>query len=190
MQVTPLDLIPDVLLITPDRFADTRGFFSETWHRKRFAEFGIEVDFVQDNHSLSLQKGTVRGLHFQAEPYAQAKLIRVACGSVLDVAVDLRHGSTTYGRHVSCVLSAEAGNQLFIPVGFAHGFVTLESRCEVSYKVSSFYSAAHDRGLMWSDPDLRIAWGFEESEVEISDKDRLHPRLRDLPVHFVYKGHT
>ncbi|WP_230530743.1 dTDP-4-dehydrorhamnose 3,5-epimerase [Microvirga roseola] len=176
--------IPEVKIVTPKRFGDHRGFFSETYHRQRFAEAGIDTDFVQDNQSLSAAVGTVRGLHFQSEPFAQDKLIRVVRGSILDVAVDIRRSSPTYGRHVAVELSAENGRQLLVPVGFAHGFCTLEPDTEIQYKVSAYYSAAHDHGLAWDDPTVGIAWPVDPARAVLSDKDRRQPTLAELPVYF------
>ena len=172
--------IPDVKIIIPRKFADPRGFFSETYNRKAYADAGIALDFVQDNQSLSTLRGTVRGLHFQSPPFAQDKLIRVLRGSIYDVAVDLRRSSPSYGRHVGVELSAQNWRQLLVPAGFAHGFVTLEADVEVAYKVTGAYSAAHDLGLAWDDPDLGIRWPLDGVEPALSDKDRRHPRLRDL----------
>jgi dTDP-4-dehydrorhamnose 3,5-epimerase len=157
MQVIPLE-IPDVKLVSPARFQDARGFLSEVYNKQAFASAGIDTEFVQDNHSASEEPNTVRGLHFQSPPFAQAKLVRVVRGAAFDVAVDLRRGSPTYGRHVSAVLSAEAWNQMFIPHGFAHGFCTLEPDTEVVYKLSAYHAREHDMGLYWNDPDLGIAW--------------------------------
>ncbi|MDR3439721.1 dTDP-4-dehydrorhamnose 3,5-epimerase [Telmatospirillum sp.] len=176
--------IPDVRIVTPRRFEDHRGFFSETFNARAFAEAGLPSDFVQDNHSLSRPKGTVRGLHFQIPPFAQAKLVRVVRGSILDVAVDLRRASATFGKSVAVVLTALEGNQLFIPVGFAHGFCTLESDTEVLYKVTAPYSAADDRGLLWNDPDLAIDWPVPADLAVLSEKDKNHPGLRNLPAYF------
>lgn len=176
--------IPDVKIVTPQRFGDHRGFFSETYNRQRFAEAGICEEFVQDNHSLSAAVGTVRGLHFQSRPYAQTKLIRVARGRILDVAVDLRRSSPTYGKHVAVELSAENGRQLLVPVGFAHGFCTLEPDTEILYKVSAYYSAAHDHGLAFDDPELAIEWPVPPGQAILSDKDRKQPRLAELPSFF------
>ncbi len=148
--------IPDVKVLTPKKNGDHRGFFSEVYNRKTLAEAGIDITFVQDNHAFSAEKGVVRGLHFQIPPFAQDKLVRVVRGSVFDVAVDLRRGSPTYGQHVSVVLSAEAWNQILVPIGFAHGLMTLEPDTEVLYKVSNYYSAEHDKGLLWNDPALGI----------------------------------
>src|SRR5215208_629678 len=148
--------ITEVRLIVPDRFHDERGYFSETYSRRDFAAAGVTDEFVQDNHSLSTKTGTVRGLHYQLAPVAQAKLVRVLRGAIFDVAVDLRRGSPTFGLHVAQTLSAGAWNQLFVPVGFAHGFCTLEPDTEVVYKVTAQYSRAHDRGIRWNDPALAI----------------------------------
>jgi dTDP-4-dehydrorhamnose 3,5-epimerase len=186
MQVLSTDLA-EVKEIRPVRHHDPRGFFSEIFRESLFREHGIGVPFVQENHSLSLDRGVVRGLHFQIPPAGQAKLVRVAVGSVVDVAVDIRRGSPTYGRHVAVVLSAEQGNQLFVPEGFAHGFCTLEPNTEVIYKVSSYYSPAHDKGLAWDDPTLAIAWPVAAGEALLSDKDRRHPPLAELPAHFQYR---
>jgi len=184
MQVTSLE-IPDVRLIAAVKHGDHRGFFSETYSRRAFADAGIAAVFVQDNHSLSAAPGTLRGLHFQTLPHAQAKLLRVVRGAVFDVAVDLRWGSPTYGRHVSAVISAAAWNQIYVPVGFAHGFCTLEPDTEVLYKVTDFYAPAAEGGLRWDDPDLAIAWPAGAGAV-ISERDRAWPRLRDLSRVFHY----
>ena len=184
MNAHDLQLV-DVKVLTPKKHGDHRGFFSEVYNRKALAEAGIEIEFVQDNHSLSAEKGTVRGLHFQAPPFAQDKLVRVVRGSVFDVAVDLRKGSATYGEHVSVVLSAEAWNQLLVPIGFAHGFMTLEADTEVVYKVSDYYAPEHDHGLLWNDPALGIRWPLAEEEAVLSDKDRVQPRLSELVTPFV-----
>jgi dTDP-4-dehydrorhamnose 3,5-epimerase len=176
--------IPDVKVITPDRFGDHRGFFSETYNKQRFAEAGITIDFVQDNHSMSAAVGTVRGLHFQSAPFAQDKLIRVVRGRILDVAVDIRRVSPTFGKHVAVELSAENGRQLLVPTGFAHGFCTLEPNTEIQYKVSNYYSAANDHGLLWSDPVLAIAWPVAVEQATLSEKDRRQPILAELPDDF------
>ncbi len=174
-----------VKVVHAKKHGDHRGFFSEVYNRRALAEAGVEIEFVQDNHSLSAEKGTVRGLHFQAPPFAQDKLVRVVRGSVFDVAVDLRKGSATYGEHVSVVLSAEAWNQLLVPIGFAHGFMTLEADTEVVYKVSDYYAPDHDYGLLWNDPALGIRWPIAEEEAILSDKDRVQPRLSELATPFV-----
>ncbi|OYW61959.1 MAG: dTDP-4-dehydrorhamnose 3,5-epimerase [Bosea sp. 12-68-7] len=173
--------LPDVKIIQPKRFGDHRGFFSETYSRSAFAEAGITLAFVQDNHSLSAAVGTLRGLHFQAPPFAQDKLVRVPRGRILDVAVDIRASSPDFGRFVAVELSAENWRQLLVPAGFAHGFITLEPGTEVIYKVSAPYSPEHDRGLAFDDPALGIDWGLPAERLTLSDKDRRHPRLADLP---------
>jgi dTDP-4-dehydrorhamnose 3,5-epimerase len=177
VQDTPL---AGVKIVTPRKHGDHRGFFSEVYNETTWRAAGLDIRFVQDNHSLSAAAGTIRGLHFQIVPRAQAKLVRVARGRVLDVAVDLRRSSPTYGRHFAIELSADNWAQLFVPVGFAHGFCTLTEDAEVLYKVSELYSPAHDRGLAWDDPDLAIAWPFTAEQATLSDKDRRWPRLRDL----------
>jgi dTDP-4-dehydrorhamnose 3,5-epimerase len=175
---------PDVKLIRAPRMADARGYFAETYVRRDFAVAGIAQDFVQDNQSLSRAAGTVRGLHFQIPPAAQAKLIRVLRGRIFDVAVDLRRSSARYATHVAVELDAETGDQLFVPVGFAHGFCTLAPDTEVLYKVDAVYSAAHDRGINWSDPALGIRWPAAARVAVLSDKDRALPLLRDVPDYF------
>jgi len=176
--------IPEVKILTPKKFGDARGFFSEVYSRKAWGEAGLDGDFVQDNHSYSAEVGVIRGLHFQIAPFAQAKLVRVARGRILDVAVDLRAGSPSYGRHVATELSAANWRQLFVPVGFAHGFCTLEPDTEVLYKVTQVYSPAHDRGLAFDDPALGIEWGIDPARAVLSDKDRRHPRLAELGPQF------
>lgn len=183
MQVERLN-IPDVRLLVPRKHGDARGFFSETYNRKSLAALGIDIDFVQDNHSLSAEKGTVRGLHFQTPPFAQDKLVRVTRGSVFDVAVDLRRDSPSYGLHASAVLSAQSWNQILVPVGFAHGFMTLEPDTEVIYKVSNYYAPDHDKGLLWNDPALGIAWPLAGDEAILSEKDRIQPRLQEIATPF------
>lgn len=182
---TPLAL-PEVVLISAPRFGDVRGWFSETYNARVFAEHGIESAFVQDNMSYSAAVGTVRGLHYQSPPFAQAKLVRVLRGRILDVAVDIRHGSPAYGRHVAVELSAEDGRQLYVPVGFAHGFVTREPDTVVAYKVSSFYAPDHDHGIFWADPELGIAWGLEPAEATVSDKDARQPAFSQLNSQFTF----
>ncbi len=185
MNFQPL-AISDIIQMTPKLIGDDRGVFCETYSRKTWLDHGIEATFVQDNHSVSLSKGTVRGLHFQAPPHAQGKLVRVVKGSIFDVAVDLRHGSPTYGRYVSALLSAENWSQLWIPVGFAHGFCTLEDKTEVVYKVTDYYAPEVDCGVRWDDPALAIAWPVGDGDATISAKDRRHPRLHELPAYFSY----
>ncbi len=176
--------IPDVLLITPPRFGDARGFFSEVFHASRFAEAGVSGPFVQDNHSLSATVGTVRGLHLQIDPAAQGKLVRVTRGAIWDVAVDVRHGSPTFGQHVGAVLSVENWQQLWIPAGFLHGFCTLEPDTEVLYKVTAEWDREAERGVAWNDPDLALPWPVDPAHVVLSDKDLVLPRLTDCPVWF------
>ncbi|MBL8536988.1 MAG: dTDP-4-dehydrorhamnose 3,5-epimerase [Hyphomonadaceae bacterium] len=176
--------LPDVWLFKPRRFEDERGWFTETFNAKRLEEALGGVSFVQDNQSLSRARGTLRGLHFQAPPKAQDKLIRVVRGAVLDVAVDLRRRASTFGRWVSAVLTAEGGEQLFVPKGFAHGFLTLEPETEVVYKVSDYYSQAHERGLAWNDPALAIEWGMADDDIVMAPRDKAFPRLADIDMVF------
>ena len=176
--------IPDVLLITPPRFGDSRGFFSETFHVRRLAEVGVRDAFVQDNHSLSAARGTVRGLHLQIGSSAQGKLVRVTRGAIWDVAVDVRRGSPTFGRHVAEVLSAENWRQMWIPVGFLHGFCTLEPDTEVLYKVTAEYDREAERGVHWRDPDLALPWPVGPAEALLSEKDLGLPYLADCPAWF------
>ena len=180
--------IEDVVLCIPHRFQDARGFFVETWNDRVFREKVADVSFVQDNHSLSVPPGTVRGLHFQRPPTAQGKLVRVTRGSVVDVAVDLRRGSPNYGRHVKAVLTADKGEQLWIPAGFAHGFCTLEPNTEFLYKVTDFYSPADDGGLIWSDPDLAVDWQLDGRKALVSPKDEKLPRFADFASPFEYRS--
>jgi dTDP-4-dehydrorhamnose 3,5-epimerase len=179
--------IPEVKIIRAKKHGDARGFFSETFSQRDLQDAGIDIAFVQDNHSFSAEKGTVRGLHFQTPPFAQDKLVRVVRGAIFDVAVDLRFGSPTYGQHVSAVISAEEWNQILVPVGFAHGLVTLEPNTEVLYKVSNYYSPEHDKGILWNDPALECEWPVDEAEALLSDKDKRQPRLADLPGNFHYE---
>jgi len=176
--------IADVKLIVPRIRRDHRGFFSETYNRADLAAVGVHLEFVQDKHSLSAERGVVRGLHFQVPPFAQDKLVRVIRGSVFDVALDIRRGSPTYGKHVARVISAAEWNQFLVPVGFAHGFCTLEANTEVIYKVTNYYSPEHDRGVLWNDTDLGIAWPVTEGEAILSDKDSQLPRFSELPAYF------
>ena len=179
--------IAEVVLIRPKKFGDDRGFFSETYSKSDFAEAGMHVEFVQDNHAFSASRDTVRGLHFQIPPFEQAKLVRVTRGAIFDVAVDIRFGSPTYGRHVSAVISAESWNEIFVPVGFAHGLLTLEPNTEVLYKVSNVYSPEHDKGVLWNDPALAIDWPVNAADAILSDKDRNQPMLSDLPAYFCHE---
>ena len=174
----------EVILLRTPRYGDARGWFSETWSRARFAAAGIDCDFVQDNQSWSEAQGVVRGLHFQRPPYAQAKLVRCLRGAILDVVVDLRAGAPSFGRAHAVELTAESGDQLFVPPSFAHGFVTLRPGTEVAYKVSAPYAPAHEAGLAWDDPDLEISWPVTADQVVLADRDRAWPRLRDLDTPF------
>jgi dTDP-4-dehydrorhamnose 3,5-epimerase len=177
---------PEVIVIIPARHGDHRGYFSETYNRRAMAAAGIAVDFVQDNQSLSADRGTVRGLHFQIPPVAQDKLLRVIRGALLDVAVDIRIGSPSFGRHVTARLSASGGEQIFIPAGFAHGFCTLEPDTEVLYKVSDYYSQPHERALLWCDPALAIDWPVTPGAAVLSDKDGRAPALERIEPWFRY----
>lgn len=178
--------IAGVMLLEPRKFGDHRGFFSETYNARALAAQGFDRVFVQDNHSLSAARGTVRGLHYQSPPFAQDKLVRVTRGAILDVAVDIRRGSPTYGDHVAVELSAENWRQLLVPAGFAHGFVTLTDDVEVMYKVTDYYAPDHDHGLLWSDPDLGIDWGLDAAAATLSDKDRAQPGFAALETPFVF----
>jgi dTDP-4-dehydrorhamnose 3,5-epimerase len=166
------------LLITPARFGDDRGWFTESYNQARLEEAGFTPRFVQDNLSYSAKTGTLRGLHYQAPPRAQGKLVSVVTGAIRDVVVDVREGSKSYGRHAAVELSAETGDQLWAPPGFLHGFLTLEPHTRVAYKVTDYYSKAHDGSVAWNDPDLDVDWGIEEPVL--SDKDAAAARLRDV----------
>lgn len=185
MQLEPLEL-DSVFLMKPRRFEDERGVFFETYRRAVFAEHGLDLDFIQDNFSRSTHPGTVRGLHFQTPPHAQAKLVRCVRGAIRDVAVDLRAGSPTFGRHVAVELSADNGHALFVPAGFAHGFATLEPDCEVAYKVDAYYAPDHDAGLIWNDPALGIDWGVDDADAVLSPKDRALPGWADFETPFSF----
>lgn len=171
--------IRDVKIVTPPRFGDHRGYFSETWSARAFAEAGLGLHFVQENQSMSAAAGTVRGLHYQITPHAQTKLVRAVHGTILDVAVDIRRCSPTFGRHVAVELSEENGRQLLVPIGFAHGFVTRTPNAIVLYKVTAFYAPAHERGLLWSDAQLSINWGVPASAATLAERDLKFPFLRD-----------
>lgn len=171
--------IPDVKLLVPRKFGDERGFFSEVYSRKALAALGIDLEFVQDNHAYSAQPGVLRGLHYQLPPKAQDKLVRVTRGAVRDVAVDIRRDSPTFGRHVVVELSAENWQQLLVPRGFAHAYVTLTPDVEVIYKVTADYAPDRERGIAWDDPDLAIDWGVPREQIILSARDRTHPRLAD-----------
>ncbi len=176
--------IPGMLLLTPPRFGDGRGWFSEVFNAARMAAAGIDASFMQDNQSLSAQAGTVRGLHCQISPNAQGKLVRVLRGAIWDVAVDIRHGSPSFGQHAAATLSAANGTQLWVPPGFAHGFCTLEPDTEVLYKVTAPYDREAERGIAWDDPDLALPWPLEAGTAVLSDKDLTLPRLADCAAWF------
>jgi dTDP-4-dehydrorhamnose 3,5-epimerase len=172
--------IAGLLEITPRRLSDERGYFAELYRVDAFAREAGDVAFVQENESLSERAGTLRGLHFQSEPHAQGKLVRCTAGALFDVAVDLRPGSPTFGQWAGVELSAANGRQLWIPAGFAHGFCTLEPRTVITYKVTAYYSAAHDKGIAWDDPDIAVAWPDIADPATLSPKDRVQPRLAQL----------
>jgi dTDP-4-dehydrorhamnose 3,5-epimerase len=176
--------IPGILLLKPVKHGDDRGFLSEVFRADALAGHGIEAAFVQDNHVRSPQKGVLRGLHYQAPPRAQGKLVRCTRGAILDVAVDIRVNSPSYGRHVAVELSAANWHQMWIPAGFAHGFVTLENDCEVIYKVTDYYAPECDFGIAWNDPALGIDWRLPASDIILSDKDRRQPGLADMTPAF------
>jgi dTDP-4-dehydrorhamnose 3,5-epimerase len=178
--------LPAVHTIVPRRHQDGRGFFSEIWREDALRKAGISTRFVQENHALSHARGTVRGLHFQIGEAAQAKLIRCTRGSILDVAVDIRQGSPTFGRHVAAALSAENWKQLYVPVGFAHGYCTLDPDSEVIYKVTAYYDPTSERGLAWDDPEIAIAWPVDPQTAVLTDRDREFPRLAELPPYFSF----
>ncbi len=189
MKITETAL-PGVLILEPRRFGDDRGWFTESWNRETLKQHGIDIDFVQDNHSYSAAPGTVRGLHYQAPPRAQDKLVRVGRGRVLDVAVDGRRGSPRYGPWVGVELSAENGRQLLVPKGFLHGFATLTPDVELLYKCSDGYAPDCDGAVAWDDPDLGIDWGIGAGNATLSDKDRAAPRFADWHSPFSYQGPT
>ncbi|MBU6267534.1 MAG: dTDP-4-dehydrorhamnose 3,5-epimerase [Sphingomonadales bacterium] len=180
--------LPGLFEITPARHGDDRGYFSEIHRADRFAEHIGHVDFLQENQSLSVRSGTIRGIHFQTEPCPQGKLVRCLAGAIFDVAVDLRHGSPTFGKWTAVELTPEAGNQLWIPRGFGHAFCTLQPNSIVCYKVDGYYSAPNDAGLLWNDPAIGIAWPSVADAGTLSPKDRVQPRLADLPTCFPFKG--
>lgn len=178
--------IDGVVMITPVKRTDPRGFFSEVYRNDVLAAEGVTAEFVQDNHVHSAHRGVLRGMHFQTPPHAQGKLVRCTKGTVLDVAVDIRTGSPTFGRHVAVELSASNWRQLWVPPGFAHGYLTLEVNCEVLYKVTDYWAANCEKGLAWDDPDVGINWGVPEHELTMAEKDRSHPRLASLEPVFPY----
>ena len=176
--------VPDLILVTPPRFGDARGFFSEVFNAARFAEAGIDMPFIQDNQSLSQERGVIRGLHCQIAPHAQGKLVRCTRGAIWDVAVDARRGSPTFGQWAAVELSAENWAQLWVPPGFLHGFCTLQGDTEVIYKVTDVYDRASERGVIWNDPDLALPWPVTDGEAVLSDKDRKLPRWAEAPALF------
>ena len=176
------------VVITPGRFADDRGWFSETYNARSLSKYGILETFCQDNQSFSRSAGTLRGLHFQAPPFAQAKLVRCVIGRIFDVAVDIRRQSPTFGKWVGTELSADDGRQLYVPVGYAHAFLTLEADCAVAYKVDAFYSAEAEGGVVWNDRDVAVDWPLKGGAPLLSAKDGLLPALCDLDVEFSYDG--
>ena len=181
LQIRQLDL-EGVFEVLPPRFGDERGFFSETYNARHLAEAGLNLEFVQDNHSLSAKAGVLRGLHYQLDPHAQDKLLRVVRGAILDVAVDIRRSSPNFGKWVGLEISADKWNQILVPRGFAHGFVTLEPNTEVIYKVTDFYAPEFDRSIRFDDPQIGITWPMDESSLTLSDKDRAAPLLAEADV--------
>lgn len=180
--------IPGVKILTPRKFGDERGFFSEVWNARTMKEAGLDIAFVQDNHAFSAETGTLRGLHYQLAPKAQSKLVRVARGAALDIAVDIRVGSPTFGQHIAVELSAENWRQLWVPAGFAHGYCTLEPDTEIIYKVNDFYSPEHDCGIFWNDPALNIDWPVSAEAAVLSEKDKILPLLKDQSRLFEFEG--
>lgn len=180
--------MPAPRLLKPKRFGDARGWFSETFSQRTFDALGLNTVFVQDNHAFSRAKGVLRGLHFQAPPDAQSKLIRCSAGAIFDVAVDIRKGSPTWGQHVAATLSAENGWQLLVPAGFAHGYITITENAEVQYKVDAFYAPASEGGLLWDDPALGIDWPLEGGERVIAPRDLAWPTLAELDSPFDFDG--
>lgn len=180
MKLVPTGLA-DVVEVQPQRFGDDRGWFSEVYKTEVFVGAGLDIDFIQDNESFSAAEGTLRGIHFQIAPHAQDKLVRVIRGAILDVAVDLRRSSPSFGQHVTVELTAEAGNQLLVPAGFGHGFCTLTPDTQVAYKVSGKYSTECERAVRWNDPQLAIAWPARLTEPVLSAKDAVAPMLADQP---------
>ena len=184
MKILSLENLPEVKILRPYKLEDHRGFFSETYNYQQLKNLGEELKFVQDNQSLSRDRYTLRGLHFQSPPFAQDKLIRVLRGSVLDVAVDVRKNSKTFGKHAAVKLSASEFNQILVPKGFAHGFLTLEENTEIFYKVTNYYSKEHDLGIAWNDPTLKINWGVTAEEIKISEQDKNFPNFDLLGDYF------
>lgn len=176
-----------VRVLKPSKHGDHRGFFSEVYNRDAYAAAGIRDEFVQDNVSVSAEAGTLRGLHFQLPPFAQAKLVRVGRGKVFDVAVDIRHGSPSFGKWVGRILSSDNWEQLYVPAGFAHGFVTLEPDTEFLYKVSAGYAPDHDRGIRYDDPEIAVDWPWDKSALKLSQKDRAAPPLKGMQTGFRFE---
>ena len=187
--MTKANLKEPILLIKPRRFGDQRGFFAETYNRQKYVEMGVDVEFVQDSHSLSRNVESLRGLHFQAPPHAQAKLVRCGRGAIFDVVVDIRRGSPTYGHWVGYVLSADNGHQIYVPVGFVHGFVTLEPDSEIVYKCSDYYAPETEGALRWDDPGIGIEWPFKGNPT-LSEKDAIAPLLEDFESPFIFSETT
>jgi len=187
MQIQHL-AIDGLILVTPTKRLDARGFFSEIYRRESFQAAGISTEFVQDNHVFSVQCGVLRGMHFQTPPHAQGKLVRCTRGTILDVAIDIRKGSPTFGRHVAVELSASNWKQLWIPPGFAHGYLTLEANAEVIYKVTDYWAPQCERGLAWNDPEVGIDWGIPEGQLTLAEKDRSNPRLSELELVFRFEN--
>lgn len=177
-----------VILIETRKFSDTRGWFSESYSQRQWAKYGVPDTFVQDNHSFSEKTGTIRGIHFQSPPHAQAKLVRCTQGAIYDIAVDLRRGSPTYGHYVGETLSAENGLQQYIPVGFGHAFITLAPNTEVAYKITDYYAPETEQGIRWDCPSLDINWKISDSDILLSEKDRYLPTLDDFESPFTYQG--
>ncbi len=178
--------IPGVVQVVPQKWEDDRGYFCELFRKDWFNQNVSDVELIQENQSLSRQAGTIRGLHFQTMPFTQGKLVRCQAGALVDVVVDIRRGSPTFGHWLAVELSQENGRQLWVPPGTAHGFCTLLPNTVISYKVSAYYSPAHDRGMAWDDPDIAISWPAVADPAFLSPKDRLHPRLAELPAFFTY----
>ncbi|QDZ06934.1 dTDP-4-dehydrorhamnose 3,5-epimerase [Sphingomonas panacisoli] len=182
--------MPNVSLLHPRRFSDSRGWFAEVYSEPAFEKLGIVCHFVQDNHALSISPFTLRGLHFQTPPHAQAKLVRCVRGRIFDVAVDVRRNSPSFGQWVGAELSADNGDQLFVPAGFAHGYLTLESNCEVAYKCSAVYAPEHDGGIRWDDPTIGVVWPLPKGiRPQLSAKDEAQPLIADFVSSFDYDGH-
>lgn len=188
LTVTPDPVLPEILHLRPLRRGDDRGWFCETFNEVAFRAAGLPVHFVQDNHSRSAEAGTLRGLHYQAPPHGQGKLVRCVRGRMVDVIVDIRAGSPRFGQHTAFEMSESDPLQVYVPEGFAHGFCTLEAGTEVIYKVTSYYAPSHDFGIAYDDPALGIAWPFAAERLTLSERDRKHPRLAEAPRHFTFAG--